>query len=246
MDARHDLEPVSPTRDKIIAMRQAAGMSTKEAAALVGMAVRAWQRWESGDRQMHVSDWNLFCSRLRCLLISRSVLLGPNGVNGAGMACVFDGGNPFVRDDAVFRHIGMEGLSMFDTHSVQSIQMVETVGTAPAIAYTPPDPPMPFRLGLAMIAARTGGLVGETDLGAPIIRAGNQTATIDSPWLASAFLKCLIRVLLDGLQRAQRGSGSFLLKLSMTTGRVYVVGIDCSFDDAIREYHVHISVTDAT
>ncbi len=225
-------------------MRQAAGLTTTEAASLIGVVVRAWQRWESGTRQMHASDWELFRSKLRRRLVSRSVLLGQNGIAMDGEARVFHDGNPFGREDMPFRQIGMEGLSMFDTKTVQSIQITEVVGTAPAIAYTPPDPPMPFRLGLAVIAVRAGSLIGETDLGAPIIRAGTQVVTIDSPWMASAYLKCLIRVLLDGLQRARRGHGYFLVKLFMATGRSHVVSLDCSFDDAIREYHVHISVAD--
>jgi DNA-binding CsgD family transcriptional regulator len=42
----------NPTPQEIIAARTAAGQSTADAAAEVGLAVRTWQNYEAGDRRM--------------------------------------------------------------------------------------------------------------------------------------------------------------------------------------------------
>lgn len=49
-----------PTPDQIRAAREAAGLTQTEAAGLVRAKLRAWQRWEAGERQMRASDWELF------------------------------------------------------------------------------------------------------------------------------------------------------------------------------------------
>ena len=50
----------SITPDQIKAAREAAGLSTAQAAELVGVTQRAWQLWESGDRAMKKPMWTLF------------------------------------------------------------------------------------------------------------------------------------------------------------------------------------------
>lgn len=50
----------SPTPTEIRAAREAAGLTQTQAAALLHSALRAWQRWEAGDRAMHPAFWELF------------------------------------------------------------------------------------------------------------------------------------------------------------------------------------------
>lgn len=50
----------SPTPTEIRAAREAAGLTQTQAAALLHSAMRAWQRWEAGDRAMHPAFWELF------------------------------------------------------------------------------------------------------------------------------------------------------------------------------------------
>jgi len=40
--------------------REAAGLTQGRAAGLVGSSLRAWSAWETGDRRMPVSKWELF------------------------------------------------------------------------------------------------------------------------------------------------------------------------------------------
>jgi len=49
-----------PTPTEIRAAREAAGLTQTQAAALLHSALRAWQRWEAGDRAMHPAFWELF------------------------------------------------------------------------------------------------------------------------------------------------------------------------------------------
>lgn len=49
-----------PTPAQIRAAREAAGLSTAEAADLVGNTARAWQMWESGERGMQPIVWLAF------------------------------------------------------------------------------------------------------------------------------------------------------------------------------------------
>lgn len=49
-----------PTPDQIRASREAAGITQREAAGLVCVESRTWQRWESGDRGMPPGIWKLF------------------------------------------------------------------------------------------------------------------------------------------------------------------------------------------
>lgn len=50
----------SITPELIKKAREAAGLSTAQAADLVGVTQRAWQLWESGDRTMRKPMWELF------------------------------------------------------------------------------------------------------------------------------------------------------------------------------------------
>jgi putative transcriptional regulator len=49
-----------PTPEAIIAARTAAKLTQTEAATLIHSKLRAWQRWEAGDRQMPAAVWELF------------------------------------------------------------------------------------------------------------------------------------------------------------------------------------------
>ncbi|MDR2186889.1 MAG: hypothetical protein LBE62_02425 [Azonexus sp.] len=51
---------VNPNPDDICAVREAAGLTKTEAAALLHTTYRTWQQWESGDRKMHPAFWELF------------------------------------------------------------------------------------------------------------------------------------------------------------------------------------------
>lgn len=48
------------TREDVRKMREAAGFSVSEAARLVGVADRTWQRYEQGTRQMPAPVEELF------------------------------------------------------------------------------------------------------------------------------------------------------------------------------------------
>ncbi|MBC7215647.1 MAG: helix-turn-helix domain-containing protein [Burkholderiaceae bacterium] len=59
--SRRSTSPAAnPAPAAIRAAREAAGMTQSQAAALVHSTLRAWQRWESGDRRMHPAIWELF------------------------------------------------------------------------------------------------------------------------------------------------------------------------------------------
>ena len=51
---------ISPTPAEIKEARQKAGLSQTEAGALIHCALRSWQDWEAGKRQMHPAMWELF------------------------------------------------------------------------------------------------------------------------------------------------------------------------------------------
>lgn len=40
--------------------RTDAGLTLREAAALVHVELRTWQRWEAGEREMSAAHWELF------------------------------------------------------------------------------------------------------------------------------------------------------------------------------------------
>jgi DNA-binding transcriptional regulator YiaG len=50
----------APSPLEISAARAAAGLTQTEAAGVVYVELRTWQRWESGDRDMHPAMFELF------------------------------------------------------------------------------------------------------------------------------------------------------------------------------------------
>jgi len=56
-----------PTPEEIRAARAAAGLTQIAAGKLVHAALRSWQQWEAGDRQMHPAMWELFCIKCKQL-----------------------------------------------------------------------------------------------------------------------------------------------------------------------------------
>ena len=58
--ARDGLATIQPTPDQIRAARTLAGQSQEEAAQLVHVTGRAWRRWESGEREISGTAWELY------------------------------------------------------------------------------------------------------------------------------------------------------------------------------------------
>lgn len=54
-----------PTPAVIRQKRLAAGLSRKDAAALIGVAYRTWQDWELGTARMRPALWELFKLKAR-------------------------------------------------------------------------------------------------------------------------------------------------------------------------------------
>jgi len=50
----------NPTPDEITEGRNAAGLTQRQAAALIYGTEAAWRSWESGLRRMHPGLWELF------------------------------------------------------------------------------------------------------------------------------------------------------------------------------------------
>jgi DNA-binding transcriptional regulator YiaG len=55
----------SPTGAEIKRRRLAAGLSRRDAAALIGVAYRTWQDWEIGTTQMRAAWWELFKMKIK-------------------------------------------------------------------------------------------------------------------------------------------------------------------------------------
>lgn len=55
---------MNPTPLQIKSARLDAGISQKDAAALVWVSARAWQYWEGGERKMPRAIWEFFKIRL--------------------------------------------------------------------------------------------------------------------------------------------------------------------------------------
>ena len=53
-----------PTPSDLKACRITAGLTQTEAGALVGAALRTWQSWEAGDRNIPIAKWELFCLKV--------------------------------------------------------------------------------------------------------------------------------------------------------------------------------------
>lgn len=54
----------TPTPDAIRAARVAAGLTQAKAANLVYAGLRTWNRWESGQQDMPLAEWDLFQLRV--------------------------------------------------------------------------------------------------------------------------------------------------------------------------------------
>ena len=50
----------APSKEEIKKAREAAGLTQVQAAELVGVIERAWQRYEAGDRAMSAAMYELF------------------------------------------------------------------------------------------------------------------------------------------------------------------------------------------
>lgn len=53
------VEPV-PGRDDIRGARELAGVTQAEAARMARVGLRAWQKWELGERAISLTAWDLF------------------------------------------------------------------------------------------------------------------------------------------------------------------------------------------
>lgn len=59
----------NPSPTNIRAVREAAGLTQGQAAALIYRTARNWQQWEGGERRMDPALWELF--RLKTTLTNR-------------------------------------------------------------------------------------------------------------------------------------------------------------------------------
>lgn len=57
---RHRSLAANPTPAEISAAREFVGLTQQEAAELLHISLRAWQRYEAGERRMHPALWELF------------------------------------------------------------------------------------------------------------------------------------------------------------------------------------------
>ena len=53
-----------PTPSDIKMLRLSAGLTQTEAGMLVGAAIRTWQAWEAGDRNIPSAKWELFSLKI--------------------------------------------------------------------------------------------------------------------------------------------------------------------------------------
>jgi putative transcriptional regulator len=51
---------MTPTKDEVVKARAAAGLTQKQAAALVHVSERMWQYYEAGSERMPPQRWELF------------------------------------------------------------------------------------------------------------------------------------------------------------------------------------------
>lgn len=55
---------IKPEPHQIKESRKKTGMTQSQAAAMVGHALRTWQDWESGKRNMHPSLWDYWLIKI--------------------------------------------------------------------------------------------------------------------------------------------------------------------------------------
>lgn len=61
-------KPTPPNPAQIKAERESAGLTQTQAGALIYKELRAWQRYEAGDRVMDYALWELF--KIKLLLLN--------------------------------------------------------------------------------------------------------------------------------------------------------------------------------
>lgn len=61
----------TPTADEVRAAREAAQLSREDAAKLIYKSVRAWEKWELGERAMDPAFWTLFLLKLGVLSLDQ-------------------------------------------------------------------------------------------------------------------------------------------------------------------------------
>lgn len=66
---QHTTTPPKP--GDIKAQRLAHGHTQAQAAELVYMPARTWQKWEAGDNRMHPAAWELY--RLKCAMLKNNL-----------------------------------------------------------------------------------------------------------------------------------------------------------------------------
>lgn len=64
----------TPDGAGIIKARSAAGLSQAEAAATVHVDLRTWQRWEAGDRAMHIAFFELFLLKTKQKALGKTLI----------------------------------------------------------------------------------------------------------------------------------------------------------------------------
>lgn len=55
----------TPTPDEMKQLREAAGLTQEQAAALIWYGADQWAAWESGEKRMHPCAWWAFQQRLK-------------------------------------------------------------------------------------------------------------------------------------------------------------------------------------
>jgi putative transcriptional regulator len=55
----------TPKPEEIKALREALGLTTREAANLIYATATAWSAWEAGEKMMHAGLWELFKIKVR-------------------------------------------------------------------------------------------------------------------------------------------------------------------------------------
>lgn len=62
----------SPSKEEIRLLRAMAGLTQTASGALLHVGIRAWQKWEGGDHQMHPAFWELYTIKTEALRLRRA------------------------------------------------------------------------------------------------------------------------------------------------------------------------------